>query len=235
MIVPSTEDVALPLQFYWLYSSILGRMQGVWVGMPPKHRQQNSLTFSWLLLLDGALWQAHKLLAHRSTDSSSACHSSIVVCVDGPKAPCCPLFVSYVQRELIPWLQNICGKTTLKEPAFIGGSSTSATTALYVALKLPTVFSTAIAINPALAWHPSHEDHPEWLLRRYSSLPTLPLQIALYVAKNVDEIDEVTSTAIDNFCSFLHLKKYQFSYQIQQKKDSCKFWCDFIEASLISL
>lgn len=189
------------------HSKIFSATKRVAVYSPCLHAKKRA-SYPWLLILNPPCHDS------ASDESALALHISTLQCqgvvppfltvwVDSPEIPCNPLHASYLVQELAPWLMEKFSATDNARDIIIAGSSLEATEALYLAMKLPRLFRTTIAVDPDLLWSPPSDTSEGWLLRRFSCLPTSTLNIILCLS--------TTQEATQELCSLFIAKNYLFS------------------------
>lgn len=200
------------LDFHWFQSKILGRFLHLWVAKPLVDGLAATQHAFSILLVDADQFTPQALVSKiLALQSEKALPPLLLVFLENPQSPCCPLYNRFLDAELWPWLREKYSATQDPRNISIAGCHDSAITALYAALRMPHMLRSIIGISPNLLWHPAHSPQPYWIRHSFSAMPTLPLCIGLYICQDAIACENSEWHA---FSSLLSEKKYQFYSQI---------------------
>lgn len=133
---------------------------------------------------------------------------------------CNPLFMEYVNEELLPWFENKYNVSADPNQRVIAGSSFGGLFAAYFAYNHPESVSNVLSQSGSFHWG-RHEDEMsyEWLVREFAFGATKPIKLFMEVGKLEGEYNwldpnfphQIVSNR--HFKTVLDMKGYPVSYQ----------------------
>lgn len=169
------------LEHHRLRSSVLRNERDVWLYRPAGNAPQ-----ALLVLFDGHAYLGQvptptivdNLLADRLIPPTAV----VLLGNASPQAratelPPNPAFATFLDRELMPWLQ---AQGLAQPPArtVVAGSSYGGLAAAYAGMVLPQRFGRVLSLSGSFWWSPAGT-MPGWLMRQYAASPRQPVQFYL--------------------------------------------------------
>ena len=174
-------------------SKTLGQTRRIWTYLPPRFATSQRLPL--LVVFDGAPYtNAGYVPTQTILDNLIAAQRIrpvVVVFIDTPQpsrqvdlwlsAP----FADFVTDELIPWARRIYGLSTDATETAAAGSSLGGLTAMFIALRKPTIVARVISQSGSywtgMRAGSDADKAPEWMARAVASKPHLPIDIWMEV------------------------------------------------------
>lgn len=168
-------------------SRILGNERRVYVYTPPEYVSSDG-PYPLLIVFDGFAYVnlvptptiLDNLIAARQIPPLVAVMpDSLDQETRNRELACHPPFVEFLTEELLPWARGRWRITGDPARTTVAGSSFGGLTAAFTALSRPDVFGNVLSQSGAFGWKPEGETEPEWLIRRFTASPGLPLRFSL--------------------------------------------------------
>lgn len=206
---PSANDITIG-KVDDIHSTILNEQRTVWIHVPEKHSENDSLKYPVIYLLDGdAHFKSVVGLMDRLSDGSAVCPKAIVVAILNTNRPrdLTPThvtsrkkddlrtqasgggerFTQFLSEELIPYIEK---NYPAANDRMLIGHSLGGLMVINTLIKHPHLFNKYLAIDPSLWWD-------EWKLLKESTDDLLQQNYqgkSLYVAiANTVPIDTLTA------------------------------------------
>jgi len=170
-------------------STILNNERNLWIYLPANY-QAKAKTYPLLILFDG---QSYLDLVPTPTilDNLIAAGKippTVAVLVDNPsptererELPCYRPFADFLSQELLPWIRERYQVTIDPTETVIAGSSYGGLAATCAAMWYPGNFGNFLSQSASYWWKPEGDAEYEWVKRRFSTSPKLPLRAFLTV------------------------------------------------------
>lgn len=203
-----------------LKSRILKNERNVWIYLPAGY-QAGVKTYSLLILFDG---QSYLDLVPTPTilDNLIAAGKippTVAVLVDHPspaererELPCYRPFADFLSKELLPWVRERYQATADPAKTVIAGSSYGGLAATCAAMWYPGNFGNFLSQSASYWWKPEDDSEYEWVKRRFSASPKLPLRAFLTVGllETIPKPGNTNQVEVNRcFCDALKAKGYE--------------------------
>lgn len=205
-IVPRAELGNGKIIKEYFSSAILGNTYPIWVYTPPSYLSERG-PYGYLVMLDGwfytGLIGAPTTLDHLISDGRLPPLAALMIgslsydVVRKRDYGCYPPYLTFLERELLPWARQRVNLSDDPALTTIVGVSRGGLMAGFIGLQMANIFGNVLIQSGALGWHPEGETEPDWLARQFSRSPRLPLQFYLEAGRFETRIDIIEGYPIN--------------------------------------
>ena len=223
--VPAGQVEQIP----W-HSTLLNNDRNVWIYTPPGY-QSHGDPLPLLFLFDGDVYTSW-VPAPTICDNLIAAKQIpplIIVMLDSPHREqelyCDDRFVSFLVRELYPWVCQAYRVSADPRQTIVGGVSAGGLAAAFVGLRHPELFGNVLSQSGAFGWSRedgaapawSYEIPPpnSWLIEQFATRERLPVRFYLEAGLLEDQRDASVTTILRanrHLRDVLHAKGYWVHY-----------------------
>lgn len=172
-------------------SPILGNTRQVWVYTPHDYNADGQ-PYGVMVLLDGDNWiNEHPIQPTLDNLIAEGAIPPLVVIMPEPvdmptrirELSCNPLFLQFLDEELMAWASGMWNITDQPEHTIISGLSLGGLTSAFAGLRLSHRFGNILSQSGSFWWANGapFDGHTEWISRQYAVSPKLALNFYLEV------------------------------------------------------